>query len=342
MNILFTSNRFFPDIGGIESVSSLLASYFVEAGHSLRLITQSVGDPAVDRQRFNFSIVRQPSFLDLLACYRWSDLVYQNNIELRQLWPAPLFRRPLIIGLHTWIRSAEGHRSPVHRLKQLALHGASEVVACSEAIRADSIDRALVIGNPYPNRLFRLLPNQPRRSAIVFLGRLVSDKGVDLLLKAYAALGRLDWPLTIIGTGSEGALLKRLAEDLGISSSVSFLGPLQGEALVRVLNQHELMVVPSQWREPFGVVVLEGLACGCVVLASDGGGLPDAVGSAGMLFRRGDQSDLTGKLSSLIENAGLRARLRSQAQGHLSQFQEHLVCAQYLQILEKTFAEWRC
>ena len=85
MNILFTSNRFFPDIGGIESVSSLLASYFVEAGHSLRLITQSVGDPAVDRQRFNFSIVRQPSFLDLLACYRWSDLVYQNNIELFQI-----------------------------------------------------------------------------------------------------------------------------------------------------------------------------------------------------------------------------------------------------------------
>ena len=334
MNILFTSNRFHPDIGGIESISSQLASYFADAGHSVRLITQSVGNFTDNQQNYSFLILRQPSILDLVCCYRWADVVFQNNIEVRQLWPALFFRKPLVIGLQTWLRSVEGQRSLLNRLKQMALRSASEVVACSEAIRADSTGRAVVIGNPYQSKLFRCLPDESRRPAIVFLGRLVSDKGVDLLLRAYAELDRPDWPLTIIGTGPEGALLKRLAEELGISSRVLFLGPLQGEALVRVLNQHELMVVPSQWREPFGVVVLEGLACGCVVLASDGGGLPDAVGCAGLLFRRGDQVDLATKLHELIENEELRARLRSVAVGHLSYFQEAVVCRQYLELLE--------
>ena len=334
LNILFTSNRFHPDIGGIESISSQLASFFAKAGHSVRLITQSAGNSADDLEQFAFSILRQPSWLDLLGCYRWADVVFQNNIEVRQLWPAFFFRRPLVIGLQTWIRSEEGQRSPLHRLKQAALHSASEVVACSEAIRADSTGRAVVIGNPYQSKLFRCLPEESRRPALVFLGRLVSDKGVDLLLRAYAELDRPDWPLSIIGTGPEAELLKGLAEQLGITSRVLFLGSLQGEALVRVLNQHELMVVPSQWREPFGVVVLEGLACGCVVLASDGGGLPDAVGCAGLLFRRGDQADLVAKLRELIENEELRARLRSVATGHLSYFHEEVVCGRYLELLE--------
>ena len=56
------------------------------------------------------------------------------------------------------------------------------------------------------------------------------------------------------------------------------------------------MVIPSRWREPFGAVAPHGLVYDCLVLASDGGWLPDAVGSAGLLFRRGDQADLAAKL----------------------------------------------
>ena len=341
MKILFTSNRFHPDIGGIETISAVLARSFVLAGHSVRLVTQTSGDLHEDRQLFPFQVLRRPSAFHLLACYRWSDLVFQNNIEVRQLWPTLFFRRPLVISLHTWICSVGGHRSHLDRLKQLVLRLASKVVACSEAIRSDSIPSAVVIHNSYRRSLFRCLPQEPRRSALVFLGRLVSDKGVDLLLRSYAQLDRADWPLSIIGTGPESERLKALAGELGISEDVSFLGPLQGEALVRALNQHELMVVPSQWREPFGVVALEGLACGCVLLASDGGGLPDAVGSAGLLFRRGDQADLANKLRELITNDDLRARLRSEAAGHLASFKEDVMCGQYLELLERAIRHSR-
>jgi glycogen synthase len=334
MNILFTSNKFHPDIGGIESISHILANYFVSAGHSLRLVTQSFGDSCDDLRLFPFPVLRHPSPRELLACYRWSDVVFQNNLEVRQLWPILLFRRPLLIALHTWVRSPSGRTTPLHFLKRLALHAANHVVAVSEAIRAHSISRSIVIGNPYRGQLFRLLPDTCRDKAIVFLGRLVSDKGVDLLLQAFAALHPRGWRLTIIGHGPERASLEELAEVLGIGASVAFLGALQGETLVRSLNQHELMVIPSRWSEPFGVVALEGLACGCVVLASDGGGLPDAVGDAGLLFRRCDQADLIEKLGNLINNADLRARLRQQAPGHLASFKEDVVCLSYLELVE--------
>jgi glycosyltransferase involved in cell wall biosynthesis len=93
--------------------------------------------------------------------------------------------------------------------------------------------------------------------------------------------------------------------------------------------------MPSRWREPFGIVVLEGLASGCVALASAGGGnLVNAVGPAGIDFNRADQSDLEAKLRLLVDNQELRTNLRAQAPDHLRRFRHHVVSQQYLDILE--------
>jgi len=239
-----------------------------------------------------------------------------------------------MIALQTWLRSPAGHRRAVDRFKQALLFSANKVVSISQAIRDDSFGGSTVIGNPYRSDLFRKDQGVEREHAIVFLGRLVSDKGVDILLRSFADLRSPHWRLTIIGSGPELSTLQRLTAELGITPSVDFLGAIQGEPLLRELNRHELMVIPSRWREPFGVVALEGLACGCVVLASDGGGLPDAVGPAGLLFKRGDQADLTRQLQLLLRDGDLRARLRSQAPSHLARFQEDQVCSHYLELLE--------
>jgi len=79
--------------------------------------------------------------------------------------------------------------------------------------------------------------------------------------------------LTIIGSGPEEYSLRKLADDIGITGQVSFLGVKRGEESARLLNQHEILVIPSRWEEPFGIVSLEGIACGCVVIGSEGGGL---------------------------------------------------------------------
>jgi glycosyltransferase involved in cell wall biosynthesis len=336
VNILLTSHRFYPDIGGIETIAEILARYFVAANHSVRLITQSSAC-AKDDQQFPFLVLRRPSVRQLLSSVRWADVVLQNNLEVRQLWPLLLCHRPLVIGLHTWIRTTGGERGALQLLKVRALGMADQLIACSNAVRLDSTPRALVIGNPYNSSIFRALPDSPRRRAIVFLGRFVSDKGVDMLLQAFASLHPLEWRLSLIGDGPERSALQRLSVELGVNDSVDFLGALKGEPLAQVLNEHEILVVPSRWREPFGVVVLEALACGCVVLASDGGGLPDAVGQAGLLFRRADQAHLTDQLRRLIEDGELRSSLRAEASAHLAQFQPNVVCMKYLDSLETVF-----
>lgn len=338
MNILITSNRFYPEIGGIETISEILVRYFADAGHSIRVVTQSSGDLDEDRRLYPFPILRHPSAHVLFDCYRWADVVLQNNIEIRQLWPQFFFRRPMLIALHTWLRSSSGRRRLIDRVKQLFLFLAKHVVSVSHAIRRDSFHDSVVIGNPYRNRVFRTVKGIKRDQEIVFLGRLVSDKGLDLLLTSFADLNSLNIRLSIIGDGPERRTLEHLASELGISANVVFRGSIKGEALVHELNRHQIMVIPSRWREPFGVVALEGLACGCVVLASDGGGLPDAVGPAGLLFKRGDQADLTRKLRLLLQDDNLRSSLRRNASDHLLRFQEVQVCSQYLALLEGMFS----
>jgi len=338
VNILLTSNRFFPDIGGIETITEILGRYFTSTGHNVLLITQTRGDYSCD-QKFPFRILRQPPALLLLSSVQWADVVLQNNLEVRLLWPLLVSRKPLVIGLQTWIRTSAGDRNGLQWLKLMALRAADALIACSDAVRQDCSRRATVIGNPYDSSLFRVLPGVHRRQSIAFLGRLVSDKGADMLIKAFAALNSSQWRLSMIGDGPERAALQRLATELGIAERVDFLGTLKGTALVSALNEHEVMVVPSRWREPFGVVALEGLACGCIVLASDGGGLPDAVGPAGVLFRRGDQSDLQYQLNLLLLDEPRRQQLRARAPDHLQAFQQEVVCKHYLSVLKMVAAE---
>jgi glycosyltransferase involved in cell wall biosynthesis len=337
LKILLTSHRFYPDIGGIESISSVLADFFTRSGHSVCLVTQTCTEPSSDRQ-CSYRILRCPTSSQLVACFQWADVVLQNNLEVRQLWPLLVCRKPLVIGLQTWLRTVKGRRTIVQQIKLIALRTANQLIACSNAVRLDCSPRATVIGNPYNNALFRLAPGVERRQKIAFLGRLVSDKGADMLLRAFAALHPSQWRLTIIGDGPERAGLEALANDLGVRHSIDFLGSLEGEALMHTLNEHEILVVPSLWREPFGIVALEGMACGCALLASDGGGLPDAVGSAGLLFRRGDQTDLNSKLLLLSQDSYLREQLRERSTMHLQAFQQEVVCKRYLTLLEHVTA----
>lgn len=333
MKILITSNRFYPEIGGIETISEILADHFIRSGHQVRLVTKSLGSDEGDMQ-FPYPVVRRPSIGELLSNFYWADIVLQNNLEVRQLWPVILLRKSLVIGLQTWVRSSEGKRSSIQTLKLLTLRAADEVIACSNAIRLDSFKNARVIGNPYNSSLFKTFTDTKREKSICFVGRLVSDKGADMLIKAFADLKPEGWKLNIIGDGPERPSLEKLALELGILGMVTFYGMLKGDALVSALNTQEIMVVPSRWREPFGVVALEGLACGCVLLVSDGGGLPDAVGSAGLVFRRGDESDLRNQLDMLMKDSSQRHVLRSRASEHLENFKQDIVCDQYIKILE--------
>jgi glycosyltransferase involved in cell wall biosynthesis len=119
--------------------------------------------------------------------------------------------------------------------------------------------------------------------SFVFCGRLVSDKGCDLAIRALAEVRRANRAatLTIIGDGPEKGPLMQLAQALGVSDAVTFTGALPFREVAARLRAHRCTVVPSIWEEPFGIVVLEGLASGCEVIVTDRGGLPEALGGLG-------------------------------------------------------------
>jgi glycosyltransferase involved in cell wall biosynthesis len=336
VRIFFTSNRFFPDVGGIETHSRILAGFFQQAGHDVILSTQSIEAPESLGTAFGFTVVRRPCLKQLLRLHQWADLIFQNNIESRTLWPAFFHRKPLIVTIQTWVRSSSGKIRWIDRLKKRMLYRANRVVAISESVRKTTFAAATVIPNAYDDTTFKIHNGIERAKDFIFVGRLVSDKGVDLLLRAFSGLpGDRRHTLTVAGTGPEEARLRAMAERLGIRERVDFTGPVCGEALARLLNAHRIAVVPSTWEEPFGIVALEAAACGCVLLGSDAGGLPEAVGPAGCLFRRGDVEDLKNQLLKLIHDDSLQQRFRAGARSHLEKYQAAVLSKKYLELIEE-------
>jgi len=324
---------FDPSVGGIESVSKLLAERFAAAGNEVHVITQSPGD---DIRGMNYKIARRPSIFEVVKLLRWSDLFFQNNISLRSLIPSLLLRKKVLVVHQTWLVDTHGQLTWNNRLKRALLPRVTNITI-SAAIADQISGHSFVIGNPYDETAFRLLPSVARDKSLIFVGRLVSDKGVDLLLRALKRLQseNLRPDLTIVGSGPEQQKLQELTREIALDRQVTFAGQKQGAELAEVLNQHQVLVAPSRWAEPFGVVALEGIACGCVVVGSEKGGLKEAIGPCGLTFVNGDTGALASQLKRLLAEPELQSRLRQHADEHLAKFKSDAVVAAYLRIMQK-------
>ena len=133
--------------------------------------------------------------------------------------------------------------------------------------------------------------------------------------------------------------LQQMARDLGVADQVTFLGILTGEKLVETLNRHRIMVVPSRLAEPFGVVALEGIACGCLLVGSKLGGLGDAIGSCGLTFSNGDSDELAGCLERLLVDPALGVELRKGAAAHLEAHSGRRIAEAYIKVFKEA-ARW--
>lgn len=334
--------RFFPNLGGIETVAELLSREWQRMGAEV-VVVSDVSCTAEQRQPYPFPIYYQPSARQWLALMRWADLFVHMNLSLKALWPWLLVRRPLVAVNHAYYHSDRaGHRDWRERMKLRVLSWATNI-AVSEAVARQLPEPCVVIPNPVDGATFTYSSGAPRPRELVFLGRLVSDKGCDLLLDALARLGsRGRRPkLTIIGTGPERTPLEELCRRLDLQTQVEFAGAPVNDAVAKLLSQHEILVVPSVWQESFGVVALEGAAAGCVVLGSDGGGLPEAIGPSGITFRSGDVEDLTDQLDKLLQRRELWPNYRAAAQEHLRQHRPELIARRYLEVFENTLTAHR-
>lgn len=334
MNILIYSPLFYPSIGGTETVTEILAVGFVEAGHQVKVISQTPASETEEKS-FSFAIIRQPKPPEFLRLMQWCDVFFQGSVSLKGLWPLLLIRRPLVVTHHTWYRRPEGGLKLPDRLKRWVTYRSTNI-AISDAIASNIPGTATVIPNPYWRDRFYIMPEVRRDRDLVFLGRLVSDKGADILISALANLKEkgLQPQLTIIGNGPEEDNLKAQIKNYNLESQIEFKGVQTGEKLTATLNQHRILVVPSRWQEPFGLVALEGIACGCVVVGSSGGGLKTAIGDCGVTFPNNDVQTLTEILFNLLTNPQQLKQYQDAAQNHLNKHKPETVVKSYLEIIE--------
>ena len=335
MKILISSYPFYPSIGGIEEVTALLADQFVARGHAVKIVTMT---PSTTRDNFPFDIVRQPTARELVRAIKWCDVYLQSQISLHFAWPLLFLRRPWVVAqLHPL--GTDGLVSSLKQgIKRAALGLSRRIVACSQAIaRQLGRDGIIVIPNPYRDSDFLDVAETRKRYDLVFLGRLVSDKGIILLMEALAILRErgIAPSLVVIGGGPERGFLEDRCEALGLTGQVHFAGVVPAEAVPVLLNQCKVMVVPSIVEEGFGIVALEGIACGCVVVAAETGGLPEAVGPCGLTFPKGDSLALTDRLAELLSDEPKITALRAQAPSHLLRHQPATVAEAYLAILNE-------
>lgn len=142
----------------------------------------------------------------------------------------------------------------------------------NEAVRT-GYDPARITVIPY----FTSLPADAppaRANHVLFVGRLVREKGVDLLFDALAKLPGA-WSCTVVGDGMVAGKLRAQAESLGITARVRFAGWLDGDRLAAEFSAASVVAVPSRWPEPFGIVGIEAMSRRTPVVAFRVGGIPE-------------------------------------------------------------------
>ena len=139
------------------------------------------------------------------------------------------------------------------------------------------------------------------RRRVVFAGRVVRPKGVQVLVRAAS---ELDAEVVICGDGRDLESMRSLASRLGIEDRISFRGWLTAEALAAELAQASVVAIPSLWPEPFGLVGIETFALGRPVVASATGGIGDWLehGANGLQVPPGNARALASALSELLDD----------------------------------------
>lgn len=219
---------------------------------------------------------------------------------------------------------AKGYAGPIHQIPQFGVDPA--IFYRHSHVRR--VSRPSIILRRSARR-----PSQPALT-IGYVGRLVEEKGIDLLLQAAAKLTG-PWNMKILGTGSvdNRRRYERMAQWLGIESRISFDQPLPSTHLPNYLSGLDVLVLPSisrpNWKEQFGRVLIEAMACEVVTVGARTGAIPEVIGENGLLFEEGNIADLQTQLQRLIDNVALRESLKQGGKQHVLDHYTHAAIARH-------------
>ncbi len=331
LDILILTSEAPPIVSGISTCIDRLATGLVAREHNVRVLS------SVQIRRVTFGEWRLSSLVT-----RWPEIARQlrhfDVVNLHGpvptmsdafLWLTsrlPPYARPAIVYTYhspIELKGAVGMSARYNRLHQnLALRAADRIVASSPHYARLHRSRygPMVRAIPWGTDPREPPPAQPRRPAgelkVLFVGQMRPYKGVETLL--HAAAGHPWLKLTLVGGGAELARYRRLADRMGVANAL-FTGRLPDAELQEQYAINDAVVLPSVTRaEAFGLVLIEGMAAGCVPVASDLPGVRDIAGPTGLVVPPGNPDALRAALRGLAQHPAQLERLQA-ASRHASQ-----------------------
>jgi len=348
--VLLLSWEYPPVIeGGLARHVRKLAEALVRQGVEVDVLTRGVGDgPAPGQPGVAELAGDMLAAGEALAEENRYDLIHGHDWLVAQA-AATLAERagvPYVTTIHAtehgrhqgWVQDYP--QSHIHSVERWMARRADAVIVCSYYMRghvADIFDiderRITVIPNGIdPSELqpagdleaLRARFAEPHEKLVLFIGRLVYEKGFQLALDALPGVVEQveNVRYLVAGSGTHEAELKAQAERLGLSEHGVFLGWIGDDVLHSLYRIADLCVVPSIY-EPFGLVALEAMASGCACIVADTGGLREVVPvgeRVGLRFNGGDAEHLGVMIERLLVDEQLRERLVTEASEHVLRF----------------------
>ena len=330
-----------PALGGVERHVLELSRTLINNGHKVEIHTSNFYDlkgtslpklatDEIPTYRYSSKFVKKTTLFSQPIHFPglfWGlvksnpDLIHVHSmaslhLELSYLY-CRLFHKPLVVTghysaadlqrLYTKRKNDQKTKRLRYwetRLKQIMNYTTLVAITTKEAqMYQELFDFKKVIVIPNGVNLEEFNPYLNKENYLLFVGRIVPEKRLDFLLGAYKKLLNKQ-PLIIAGYAPDKAYLDYLK---GLASTgVSFVSPSRNQ-IVSLINQAKTLVLPSK-NEAFGIVLLEAMASGVPVLASNSGGFPEVLGDAGLLFDPDSETDLVEKIE-LIQDKELYQKL---------------------------------
>ncbi len=331
MRILYWTPLFWPNLGGIEVLAMKTLPALQKRGHELIVVTSHGELDLPDRSEYNGIPVYRFPFWKVLTKRDLKEVikVKKQVAELKQTFQPDLVHLhfpghiayfhlntvsahpvPTLLTVHTDFYGLPGD---ANTLFGQVIRSATWVNAVSKATLADTlqivpdiIHRSSVIYNGLnvPELLPEPLPfDKPQ---ILCLGRLAHEKGIDLAITAFASVLK-PFPqarLVIAGDGPARSDLEGQVAALGLESTIEFTGWISPEKVPQLMNQSTVVVMPSRYREPFGLVALEAAQMARPVVATRVGGLPEVVvhQETGLICEKEDSAALAEAIAFLQDH----------------------------------------
>ena len=274
----------------------------------------------VDEESFNLA-----TFLAMVAAHRvGAKTCFYNYANIERRYPPPF----------SWF-------------ERYALTHASHAMACSH-------EAADIIRNHGYTGVLSIIPQTgvdethfvPRPNAHIartpftvgYVGRLVPEKGIDDAISALAQLPD-HVRMHIVGAGQYESALRHHATTLGVDARITWHTPVSSHEMPSVMQQFDALVLPSRttsnWKEQFGRVLIEAMACGVPVIGSSSGEIPHVIGDGGLVFAEGDSQALATHILNLSTTPSIYATMSQQArQRTLTNYTQTTLAQRYYEIYQ--------